>query len=185
MDNGASSYRRFLDGDDEGIAQIVEEHKDGLILYLNRYVRNIHIAEELAEDTFFRVITGKAKFRGKCSFKTWLYSIAHHVAVDQMRRSSKGREIPLDEVQDILRDETDLERHYIRAEQISRLYGALKRIPEAYSTVLYLVYIEGFSNGEAACVLHKTDRQIRNLLYRGKLSLKSELEKDGFCYEEL
>ena len=31
MDNGASSYRRFLDGDDEGIAQIVEEHKDGLI----------------------------------------------------------------------------------------------------------------------------------------------------------
>jgi RNA polymerase sigma factor (sigma-70 family) len=102
MDNGASSYRRFLDGDDEGIAQIVEEHKDGLILYLNRYVRNIHIAEELAEDTFFCVITGKAKFRGKCSFKTWLYSIAHHVAVDQMRRSSKGREIPLDEVQDIL-----------------------------------------------------------------------------------
>ena len=185
MDNGASSYRRFLDGDDEGIAQLVEEYKDGLILYLNRYVQNIHIAEELAEDTFFRIITGKAKFRGKCSFKTWLYSVAHHVAVDCIRRNSKSREISLEEVQDILRDETDLERHYIRAEQISRLYGALKRIPASYSAALYLVYIEGFSNGEAARVLHKTDRQMRNLLYRGKLSLKSELEKDGFSYEEL
>ena len=35
MDNGASSYRRFLDGDDKGIAEIVGDYKDGLILYLN------------------------------------------------------------------------------------------------------------------------------------------------------
>ena len=31
MDNGASSYRRFLDGDDNGITEIVENYKDGLI----------------------------------------------------------------------------------------------------------------------------------------------------------
>lgn len=53
MDNGASSYRRFLDGDDKGIAEIVGDYKDGLILYLNCYVNNIFIAEELTEDTFF------------------------------------------------------------------------------------------------------------------------------------
>ena len=41
MDNGASSYRRFLDGDDNGITEIVENYKDGLILYLNGYVKNI------------------------------------------------------------------------------------------------------------------------------------------------
>ena len=38
MDNGASSYRRFLNGDDEGIVEIVNDYKDGLILYLNGYV---------------------------------------------------------------------------------------------------------------------------------------------------
>ena len=47
MDNGACSYRRFLDGDDCGIAEIVKAYKDGLILYLNGYVKNIHIAEDL------------------------------------------------------------------------------------------------------------------------------------------
>lgn len=46
MDNGASSYRRFLAGDDEGLAEIVREYKDGLILYLNGYVRNLYVAEE-------------------------------------------------------------------------------------------------------------------------------------------
>lgn len=41
MDNGASSYRRFLDGDDKGLEEIVRDYKDGLILYLNSYVSNI------------------------------------------------------------------------------------------------------------------------------------------------
>ena len=70
MDNGASSYRRFLDGDDQGIAEIVGEYKDGLILYIQHYVGNIFVAEELAEDTFFRLMTKKPKFAGKSSFKS-------------------------------------------------------------------------------------------------------------------
>ena len=62
MDNGASSYRRFLDGDDSGIVEIIRDYKDGLILFLNRYVNNLHVAEELAEDTFFRIVTRRPGF---------------------------------------------------------------------------------------------------------------------------
>ncbi len=42
MDNDASSYRRFLNGDDDGIVEIIKDYKDGLMLYLNTYVKNIH-----------------------------------------------------------------------------------------------------------------------------------------------
>ena len=66
MDSGADSYRRFLDGDDEGLAEIVREYKDGLILYLNGYVNNLYIAEELTEDTFFRLITRNFSRRSFC-----------------------------------------------------------------------------------------------------------------------
>ena len=44
MDNGASSYRRFLDGDENGFVEIVRDYKDGLILYLDSFVRNITVA---------------------------------------------------------------------------------------------------------------------------------------------
>ena len=50
MDNGAFSYLRFLDGDDEGLAEIVTAYKDGLILYLRSFVSSISAAEEPAED---------------------------------------------------------------------------------------------------------------------------------------
>ena len=45
MDNGESSYRRYLSGDDEGLVEIIRDYKDGLILYLNSIVSNIHTAE--------------------------------------------------------------------------------------------------------------------------------------------
>ena len=45
MDNGAESYRRFLQGDDKAFVEIIRDYKDGLILYLNGFVNNILTAE--------------------------------------------------------------------------------------------------------------------------------------------
>lgn len=183
MDNGASSYRRFLAGDDRGIAELVKDYKDGLILYLNGYVQNIHTAEELAEDTFFRLITKKPRYSGKSSFRSWLYAIGRHVAIDYIRHNSKVSLLPEDyEAAD---EETSLEISYLKEERKIVLCKALSELPADYRAVLWLVFFEEFSNKEVAAVLNKSDRQIKNLLYRAKLSLRSKLEKEGFSYEEL
>ena len=50
MDNGASSYRRFLDGDDKGLAEIVRDYRDDLILYLNGIVNSICTAANAGTD---------------------------------------------------------------------------------------------------------------------------------------
>ena len=183
MDNGASSYRRFLDGQDEGIAEIVRTYKDGLILYLNGFVKNIYTAEELAEDTFFRLMVKKPSFSGRSTFKSWLYAIGRHVAVDHLRRSSRIISEPIESME-TLQDEESLERSYLGKEDRVMLHRALKMLPADYQQVLWLVYFEEMSNSEAAAVMRKNPRQIRNLLYRAKISLKAVLEKEGYIYEE-
>ncbi len=185
MDNGASSYRRFLDGDDKGIAEIVGDYKDGLILYLNSYVNNVFIAEELTEDTFFRLITKKPKYFGKSTFKSWLYAIGRNVAIDYIRHNSKMLNFPIEDMENYLREEQNLEQSYIKEERKIIVHKALSELTTDYRTILWLVFFEGFSNAEAAIVLKKNERQIKNLLYRAKQSLKSKLEKEGFIYEEL
>ena len=185
MDNGASSYRRFLDGDDKGIAEIVGDYKDGLILYLNSYVNNIFIAEELTEDTFFRLITKKPRYSGKSTFKSWLYAIGRNVAIDFIRHHSKMLNTPIEDLENYLSEEKSLEQSYIKEERKVIVHKALSELTTDYRTVLWLVYFERFSNKEAAIVLNKSDRQIKNLLYRAKQSLKSILKKEGFVYEEL
>ena len=185
MDNGASSYRRFLDGDDKGLAEIVRDYKDGLILYLNGFVSNISIAEELMEETFFKIFTKKPKFQAKHSFKTWLYTIGRNVAIDYLRHNSKQVNVSLDDVALYLQDEYDLEKKYIIEERRIAIHKALKELHPEYRQVLWLLYFENFSNAEAAAVMKKNSRQMKNLVYRAKSALESELDKEGFVYEEL
>ena len=185
MDNGASSYRRFLDGDDAGIVEIVRDYKDGLILYLNGYVGNIFIAEELAEDTFFRLITKKPRYWGKSTFRSWLYAIGRNVAVDYIRHNSKMIHTPIEDMENYLSEEQSLEQSYIKEERKIMVHKALSELATDYKAVLWLVFFEGFSNKEAAVALKKNDRQMKNILYRAKQSLKSKLEMEGFDYEKL
>ena len=183
MDNGASSYRRFLDGDDNGITEIVENYKDGLILYLNGYVKNIFVAEELTEDTFFRLMIKKPKYSGKSTFKSWLYAIGRNVAVDYIRHNSKILNVPIDDVENYLIEQS-LEQSYIKEENKLVVNKALNELIPEYRNVLWLTYFEEFSNKETAIIFKKTERQIKNLLYRARKALKSKLEKEGFEYDE-
>lgn len=185
MDNGASSYRRFLHGDDNGIVEIIRDYKDGLILFLNRYVNNIHIAEDLAEDTFFRLVAKKPRFVEKNSFKTWLYTIGRNIAVNYVKRSNKIADISMTDLERIDNDEEELEQTYIRGEEQILVHRALSRINPDYSRVLYLKFFEDLSNEQIAAVLKKNKRQIENLVYQSKRALKLELDKEGFRYEGL
>ena len=73
MDNGASSYRRFLDGDETGLNEIVEMYGDNLMYFINGLVKNIDMAEDLMEDTFMELVVHKHHFREESSFKTYLF----------------------------------------------------------------------------------------------------------------
>ena len=185
MDNGASSYRRFLDGDDEGMVEIIRDYKDGLILYLNGYVSNVFVAEELMEETFFKLVTKKPKYTPKYAFKTWLYTIGRNVALDYLRHHKKMADTPIDDLESCLVEEESVERAYLRSEQKIALHRALRRLSADYRQVLYLTYFDGFSNAEAALAMNKSRRQIENLIYRAKKALKAQLEKEDFVYEEL
>ncbi|MBR7000887.1 MAG: excalibur calcium-binding domain-containing protein [Lachnospiraceae bacterium] len=61
MDHGAKRYRRYLDGDNDGLKEIVETYFDGLMQYLNLFVRNLSEAEELAEETLFQLISKRTE----------------------------------------------------------------------------------------------------------------------------
>ena len=185
MDNGASSYRRFLDGDDDGIVEIIKDYKDGLTLYLNGYVNNIFVAEELMEETFFKLMMKKPRFTGKYSFKTWLYTIGRNVAIDYVRHNEKISDTSIDDLENYLYEEDSIESSYLREERKIAVHKALRKLKAEYRQVLFLIYFENFSNAEAASVMKKSKHQLENLVYRARLSLRSELDKEGFVYEEL
>lgn len=185
MDRGAQQYQRYLAGEDGALVELIRDHKDGLILFLNRYVDNIYTAEELAEDTFFRLVTRRPGFTPQYSFKTWLYTIGRNLAMDYLKRAGRCRELSPEELARMHSEADDLERAHFRQERKITLHRALSALREEYSGVLYLKFFEELSNEEIAKIMNKNKRQVENLLYQAKRALKVQLEQEGFVYEEL
>ena len=185
MDNGAESYRRYIDGDDNGLVELIRDYKDGLTLYLTGITSSLSLAEELMEETFVKLVVKKPRFYEKYSFKTWLYTIGRNVAIDYLRKYSRVINVDSDEMERVFVESESPEQAYIRDEDKLILHRAMSALNPDYRQVLYLAYFEDFSNAQIAHVMKKNTRQIENLLYRAKLSLKSQLNKEGFVYEKL
>ena len=186
MDNGACSYRRYLDGDDEGIVELIHDYKDGLIFFLYRYVHDYVLAEDLAEDVFVLLAVKKPRYNTRNTFKTWLFTIARNLAIDRHRvQRNRKAIIHVNTCDGVLATAENPESLYITNEQNKMLYQALARLKPDYSEVLHLAYFEAFSTEEIARILKKNGKQISNLLYRAKCALKDALEEGGFRYEEL
>ncbi len=186
MDNGASSYRRFReDGDENGLVEIIKEYRDGLVFYINSFVKNISVAEELAEDTFVLLGTKKPKDKGKGCFKTWLYTIGRNIALNYLRKNSRITEVCDFENQNLDLASETVENLYLQEQRKVILHRAISCLRPEYSQILWLIYFEDFSCGQAARVMKKSVHNIETLVYRARKALKKQLESEGFEYEEL
>lgn len=183
MDSGAEYYRRFLAGDESGLASLIAEYKDGLLFYLNSFVNNMTVAEELTEDTFVRLGVRKPKYKGDSAFRTWLYAIGRHIALDYLRHSRRHAAGDWNSCID-LADEQQLEETYLQEEQKIALHRAMAALKAEYRQILWLTYFEDMSNRDAARIMKKSLHATEVLLSRARQSLKKELEKEGFCYED-
>lgn len=185
MDSGSSSYRRFLDGDETGLTEIVRNYKDGLILYINNIVHDIHIAEELTEDTFVRLVVRRPADKGNGSFKTWLYTMGRNRAIDYLRHCKRRREAPIDACIVDATTTHSVEELYFREEKRRAVHRALGRLRPDYQQVLWLIYFEDFSCKQAAKVMKKKVHTVEMLVVRARKALTEELRKEGYTSEIL
>lgn len=186
MDTGAVSYRRFReDGDAGGIAELIREYRDGLILYLDTFVRDIRTSEELAEDTFVYLVVKKPRFNGKSSFKTWLYAIGNRKALDHLRLARRRKNVPLEDLDGESDSEISLEEAYIREERRIEIHRAMKALPPDQRQILWLLYFEDLSAAEAARIMDRSPHAAESLAYRARQALKEKLTEEGFVYEDL
>ena len=185
MDHGSISYQKYLSGDDQGMVALIRDYKDGLILFLNNLTGNLQLAEELAMDTFVHLGIKRPQNKQKASFKTWLYTIARHLAVDHFRKRSRRKEVPLEEGYGIADEQACIERLYQKNREKLAVHNGMKQLNDSYRQILWLVYFEDLSLKEAAKIMGKTTRATETLVYRARNALKNILAKEGFTYEGL
>ena len=184
MDRGADSYRRFLDGDDRGLAEIIAQYNTGLTLFLNSFVNDLAAADELSEDTFVKLGVKKPRFSGKSSFKTWLYAIGRNLAVDYLRDASKHPALSAEDCAELAGEDV-AEAEFFREERKRILHRAMHGLKPDYRQVLWLTYFEALSAKEAAAVMGRSAHSVENLVSRARQALRTALDQEGFDDEDL
>ena len=179
MEHGASSYRRFLDGDEAAFSEIIAEYRNPVTFFIQRYVHDICAAEDLAADVFMELVVHPHKYRFQESFRTYLFVLARSRALDHLRRQKRRQTVPLEDAETMLADEQDLEHEVLREEQRRLLHAAIAQLPAEQQIAVHLVYFEDCSYADAARIMKKTKKQVDNLLYRAKNALRSIIGEEG------
>ena len=179
MDNGASSYRRFLDGDESAFDEIMKELFRGLVFFIDRYVQDVHAAEDIAIDTFSDLIVHKSRYNFKVSLKTYLYMVGRSRALDYIKRRKIIDFVALSEARALPDDGKTLEEMVLADERKRSVNAAIAKLPEDMRVVVHLICFEEMTYDEAAKVMKKNRKQVDNLLYRAKKELRIILGEDG------
>lgn len=179
MDNGACSYRRFLDGDESAFDEIMKELFYSLIFFIDRYVHDFHAAEDIAIDAFSDLIVHRHRYNFKVTLKTYLFMVGRSRALDYLKHRKVISFVELSEASACEDEKDTLEETILADERKRALSAALDRLPEDMRVVVHLIYFEEMTYSQAAKVMKKNTKQIDNLLYRAKKELRIILGKDG------
>ena len=179
MDNGAGSYRRFLDGDENAVGELMKELFHGLVFFINGFVHDPHAAEDIAIDVFSDLVVHRHRYNFRVSLKTYLYMVGRSRALDYLKHRKVIDFVELSQARHLADESAGLEALVLADERKRRVNAALESLPRDMAAVVHLIYFEEMTYEEAARVLGKNRKQVDNLLYRAKKELRIILGKDG------
>ena len=166
----------WRDGAADAAETLFERHFDALY----RFFRNKadEAADDLVQRTLLACFEGRDRFRGECSFRTYLFAVARNqllVFLAQQRRADA-----IDPGHDSVADSAaspsgTLERH----REQTLVLQALRRLPVDHQVLLELFYWEQLSGSELAEVLGIAEGTIRTRLRRARELLTREIEGLG------
>ena len=176
-------YMAYLDGDDSGLTLLMDRYGNRLTFYINGYIYDMYDSEDLMIEAFAYLISKKPRIRQGC-FKAYLYKIARNLSLQFIKKKHLNHSFSFDEIEKELESKIFIEEVIQKKEFNQSLYLCMDRLKPDYKEALYLVYFENMHHSEAATVMGKSIKQVSDLVYRGRNSLRKHLTLEGITNAE-
>ena len=136
-------YRRYRNGQSEAFDTLYERYRQPLYNYVRKSIRAGRV-EEVYQDIWLKVIASAARYKDNGRFRQWIFTCAHHLIVDEYRRSNRGEDIPLPDLAD--------EQPQTDAGLQSKIQNAVQQLPQEQRQAFYLRHELDCSVAEIAAV---------------------------------
>ena len=172
-------YQEFLQGNKNSFEEIIIRHKDKLIYFIQKYVRSIDIAEDIAQDVFVYLLIHKEKYDFNYSLKTYLFTIAKSKSLNYLKKEKRIVELNEQDIADV----NELEERIFINERKQNLKTAMEKLKPEYREAVYFYDIEELTYKEIGKIMNKTEGNIKVLVHRARKKLEEIVRKEAVKYE--
>jgi RNA polymerase sigma-70 factor, ECF subfamily len=185
-DPDAALMLRVKAGDVRAFEELVVKYKQPIVNLMYRMIRDLDEAEDLAQNVFVRVFQSAPRYTVSAKFSTWIFTIARHLCLNEIRR--RGRH-PAESLETSQTDcEEQAPRQYADTRDISapqafmqgeleaKIHEAIAALPGKQRLALALCREEELSYEEIARILDCSVSATKSLIHRGRETLKQKLK---------
>ncbi len=185
-DPDAALMLRVKRGDLAAFEALVEKYKQPIVNLMFRMVRDLEEAEDLAQTVFIRVFQSAPRYEVSAKFSTWLFTIARHLCLNEIRRRGRHPAESLeagtmDHGEQAPRQYEDARTFappelFLHGELEEKIQEALDALPEKQRLAIALCRQDELSYEEIAKVLDCSVSATKSLIHRGRETLKQKLK---------
>jgi RNA polymerase sigma-70 factor (ECF subfamily) len=165
---------------------LVEAYQQRLVAVLHHLVGDATEAEDLAQEVFLRVYRARKKYRARCKFSTWLFTIANNLALNRLRSRRRKPVVPLNvhdsgplgprPAEQLARDRAAQPAQHLQQQELAALIEqALAGLNERQRLAVVLNKFEDMNYAEIAEVMNLTTKAVKSLLSRARSNLREVL----------
>ncbi len=165
-------------GDRAAFERLFRAYEHRLYRYLLGLVRTPQTAEELQGDVMLEVWKSAARFRGQSKVSTWIFGIAHHKAMDSLRRHAP-QAIELATLADAPDPQRGPEEVALAGSLMRGVRDALDALSPEHRSVLELTFINGYSQAEIAGIVGCPLNTVKTRVFYAKQQLRRILDDRG------
>lgn len=166
---------RFIDGDKSAMQKLIHRHRNKVYTYILLTVKSQHLAEDIFQDTFVKVIRSLSqdKYRDDGKFLPWVMRIAHNLIIDHFRRAKQLNVVSNDNYEGDLFNKRELadgtvEDNLVHEQILNDVRRLVDQLPNEQREVIIMRHYAGLSFKEIA---EQTDVSINTALGRMRYAL--------------
>ncbi len=167
--------KEYLAGDSNSIEKLINRYKDKVYTYILLMVKDEHLAEDIFQETFIKVIKSlhKGKYQESGKFVSWVIRIAHNLIIDHFRKNKQTKIYSNDEYEaDIFNSQkfadNTIEDEMVNEQIVNDVRKLIDFLPEEQKEVVLLRHYGGLSFKEIA---EQTNVSINTALGRMRYAL--------------
>ncbi|GEC93473.1 RNA polymerase sigma factor [Brevibacillus brevis] len=160
----------------ENMRSIYQQHYLAVYCFLLHFAGNQNETEDLTQEVFTRVVKALPAYDGRVAVKTWLFSIAKHIAIDRYRKQKLYELVSENWLMRLTAKNGIPEVELDSKEEIREIKEALQRLKPSYRMVVILRSVEGYSIRETAELLDISEAKVKVIYHRALKKLQHYLK---------